>query len=683
MPLYKILQRLHGHLIFASVILACSSFTANSAPADFTLKSLVTESIAPSRFVNLGSGRYFIEFPKAAFGTVDITITATATQTVTLNFGEKKTGDAVNMNPGQDVEKKTETLQVTSGTKKYRITQHPNPWVTAQVDKLFPTIPFRYLELSNCPGTLTAADINQITVHYPFNDSASYFTSSDTALNAVWDLCKYSLKATSFLGIYVDGNRERGPYEADAYIQMLGHYSMDTQAYAIARNSFAYLLKKPTWPAEWMFHSIYGAYAEYMWTGDKSFLDSNYPTLQTKTLEKYARTDGLIHPTGTPFNDDTPIVDWPDQYRDGYQFGTYASSLNAQYYKALVIMGKIASALGKTADSIAYASKAAKVFTSFNSVYWNGSTYKDNPNSTHTAIHAAAYALDAEIVPTDRIASVASLVKSRGQVASVYGIQYVIDGLYKAGEENYALSLMASTTPGKSWYGMISGGSTITTEAFDLNYGDWNHAWGTAPANLIPRGLLGIEPITSGFGKIQIRPQIGTLSKASVTIPTIKGSVSVSVIKDSIYKITTTIPAGATAKVYVKDYNSRGTTVKVDGINQTGIAEGTFIVFDNITSGTHTFEKVITATTTSLGSKFSIQRKASPTIFFTPGTALWHIPAQWNQLADEVVIFNYQGVVLGKENIVGKNTLSGSQLQNRYGNGIILMKPVMRHFNPQ
>ena len=556
------------------------------------LKSVVTRTVAPNRFVNLGAGHYFIEFPAAAFGTIDITITATSATSVTLKFGEKKSGDAVNANPGGDVAYKTETLAVIAGTRTYRIIQHPTLGFFARPDKLFATIPFRYVEVAGCPGTLGAANVNQVAVNYPFDDNASSFTSSSANLNVVWDLCKYSTKACSWLGVYVDGNRERCPYEADAYIQMLSHYCQDTQAYGIARNSLTDLLAHPSWPAEWAFNFIYAAWADYLWTGDTSFLSANYVILKTKTLEKYARPDGLINPTGTGLAQDTPIVDWPYQYRDGYELGTYPSSVNAQYYQSLVLIAKIASVLGNTGDAASYTEKANAVFNSFQVAYYNSGkgTYSDSVGSAHYALHASAYPLAYGLVPADKVASVASYAKSRGMACGVYGAQFVVEGLYNAGEEDYALSLMSSTGPA-SWYNMFANGSTITTEAFDTTYGDWNHAWGTAPANLIPRCLMGIEPIGAGFSKIQIKPQIGTLSSASGTIPTIKGSISVSVTKGSTYKITAAIPTGTTAKVYVKDYGSLGTAVTVDGVSKSGTMEGQYVVFDNVSSGSHTFEK--------------------------------------------------------------------------------------------
>ena len=65
------------------------------------------------------------------------------------------------------------------------------------------------------------------------DDFSSEFTSSDTILNQIWDLCKYTIKATSFAGLYIDGDRERIPYEADAIINQLSHYCVDGAQYLL------------------------------------------------------------------------------------------------------------------------------------------------------------------------------------------------------------------------------------------------------------------------------------------------------------------------------------------------------------------------------------------------------------------------------------------------------------------
>ncbi|NOR76130.1 MAG: family 78 glycoside hydrolase catalytic domain, partial [Draconibacterium sp.] len=78
------------------------------------------------------------------------------------------------------------------------------------------------------------------------------------------------------------------------------------------------------------------------------------------------------------------------------------------------------------------------------------------------------------------------------------------------------------------WYNMIKVGSTIAMEAWDMKYkpnSDWNHAWGAAPANIIPRGLWGIQPKTPGFGVARIKPQMGNLKNSEIVVPTIKGQI--------------------------------------------------------------------------------------------------------------------------------------------------------------
>ncbi len=110
---------------------------------------------------------------------------------------------------------------------------------------------------------------------------------------------------------------------------------------------------------------------------------------------------------------------------------------------------------------------------------------------------------------------------------SVYGSQYLMDGLYNAGEPDYALKLLTATDD-RSWWNMIKVGSTITLEAWDMKYkpnSDWNHAWGAVPANAIPRGLWGIQPKTPGFNTARIRPQLANLSSSSIKVPTVLGEI--------------------------------------------------------------------------------------------------------------------------------------------------------------
>ena len=133
------------------------------------------------------------------------------------------------------------------------------------------------------------------------------------------------------------------------------------------------------------------------------------------------------------------------------------------------------------------------------------------------------------LVPPERLGKVVEFVKSRGMACSVYGAQYLLEALYRAGEAPAALELLTSESD-RGWLHMIDAGATIAWEAWDAKYKpnlDWNHAWGGAPANILPRYLLGVTPLTPGFGVARIRPQPGSLARVEGTVPTIRGPIQV------------------------------------------------------------------------------------------------------------------------------------------------------------
>ena len=80
-------------------------------------------------------------------------------------------------------------------------------------------MPFRWIEIEGLPGELRPERVRRRAAFArTWDDQAAAFASSDEMLNQIWELCHYSIKATTFAGIYVDGDRERTAYEGDAYL---------------------------------------------------------------------------------------------------------------------------------------------------------------------------------------------------------------------------------------------------------------------------------------------------------------------------------------------------------------------------------------------------------------------------------------------------------------------------------
>ena len=141
-------------------------------------------------------------------------------------------------------------------------------------------------------------------------------------------------------------------------------------------------------------------------------------------------------------------------------------------------------------------------------------------------------------------------------MCSVYGSQFLLESLYEAGEADHALSLLVSDQL-RSWRNMSEKvGSTVTLEAWDPSLKpnlDWNHAWGAAPANLIPRHLMGIEPLEPGFKRFRVRPQTASLDHAKIKLPTPKGPVLLAIRgKDAAtWEAVLTVPPGSAAEFHL------------------------------------------------------------------------------------------------------------------------------------
>ena len=584
---------------------------------DFADRYPIEESVAaPVRILETGEGQWYADFGKAAFGTVYVWVESIEPGTLQVALGEVAgyQDATINKKPGGTRRYRTFTLSYAAGRHEYPVVIPHDPVNTRPEavhvpDGLPEVMPFRYCELKGYPGVLDKARIHARILHYRFNDDASAFTSSDETLNGVWDLCKYTMKATSYLGVYVDGDRERKAYEADAYINQIGHYSVDRE-YTLARHSLDYLLRHPTWPLEWQHHDVMMAWEDWLATGDDTLLRRDYDELGAKTLSALARADGLI--TSDParqspaFLDSIRMkeivranVDWPLGERDSHVVTPVDSVSNAFYYRSLVLMGRIARAIGKPSDAAAWEEKASRVYQAYQTVFFVPETglYRDGEGALHSSLHANLFPLAFDLVPAEHRETVTRFVVSKGMACSVYAAQYLLDALYAQGRDNEALALLTAHTK-RSWHHMMTAGSTIAMEAWDNVFKpnqDWNHAWGAAPANLIPRRLMGVRIIEPGAARFLVEPRPGSLRSASLVLPTIRGTLTeVLTQSPSHWTLALTLPANTTALVRLPTRDPSSVTEGGRPLSKAPFVHGGAIVDDRVeievSSGSYQFE---------------------------------------------------------------------------------------------
>ena len=595
---------------------------------------LQKQDFSPKQIIFFDENHTFIDFEKVRFGRLRINLWGSSeSDTVFIHLGEKLKEGKIDRNPEGSIRYEKFEVKLKPGWHTYEILIPPH-YYTAKPDRILrmpaqigKVMPFRYCEVENYLGErLTKDKIQQIAVNYPFEEVATYFHSSDSVLNALWEMCKHTSKATSFCGMFVDGDRERFPREADSFIAQMTHYAVE-RGFSLARHTHEFQITYSSQWTEWLMHVVLMAWADFMETGDVSSVEHFYPDLKAKTLLALAREDGLISTrTGLVTWDvinsvhwqkaewqrqkkEMPnfwdIVDWPQSGQlglsekqgetDDFEFKDINTVVNAFHYRTLILMAQMANYLGKKEDADFYSNQAEKVKKSFNKILFNKKTriYVDGEGSFHSSLHANMFAVAFGLAPEKSLPKIMEFVKSRGLACSPYGSFYLLQSLYEGGEAEYALELMTQQSE-RSWARWIYDfGSTISLEAWGPEYKpnlDWSHAWGSAPGWAISRKLMGIEPLEPGYSKIRIKPQAGNLEEAEIKLSTIRGEVKVAFkkVQDEKFELNVFIPANMTADVYLPKSSAKS-VVQINGEVVFPETSGKYWMIKNIGSGEYIF----------------------------------------------------------------------------------------------
>lgn len=260
------------------------------------------------------------------------------------------------------------------------------------------------------------------------------FTSSNPALNSVWQFCAYTIIATS-LDVNVDGQtRERDVDVVDALNTALGQfYVFSPNDDSIQTRTFLEMMTNDTgmWSQWYDFkastvltaaaQALYASngvnLASTLWSdNDDSILsdsDASYNSLQFLAGLRYWNGSGrglLSFPANGSCLGSwscNGLVDWPTGTRDGYDVGrdnsddTVRNALGIMAYNAL---GDIALWLGHNEASVRYkamAATASEALLSLN-LRHNGSEayFVDGAvgsSADHAAVHSTLYSISAGV----------------------------------------------------------------------------------------------------------------------------------------------------------------------------------------------------------------------------------------------------------------------------------------------
>ncbi len=507
------------------------------------------------RVTERDSGILLVDLGQEIIGGLQLSINVPVECEITLRFGEELESD---------------------GSVKYRMRTgnvYTERWLCSPdvpVMENYSMMTYRYIEIIDCPVPLTEANIHGIALRRAFDSELSSFHCVNDTLCDLYDTFKYAICATN-QDLYVDSqSRERCAYEGDVLINMLSAYTYELPG-ALPRFSARYLLTHRTWPAEYELITIRNITLDYLYTGNRALIKEAYPRL--RAILAHDTPDpvtGLIpRRTPIPHGMDAILVDWPATSRDGYDTAAahFNTVYNALYYAVLSDMAFLSRELDRendrrelvaAMDSLQHA-MLTHLYNEELGAFCDG-LREDGTPIEHYSQHASVFPLYAGVCPAEIADACARYIVGQGDIrTSIYGAYFLMEALYGAGFGNYATALLADdgkTEGVHSWAASLAAKDiTLAPEAWSVEEKSnmtFSHPWGSAPASLIVRCMFGIRPTAPGFRTFCIRPRIGDLSFASIRVPTVKGTIRVSLGQNSeAYEAEVTIPANTTADIYL------------------------------------------------------------------------------------------------------------------------------------
>jgi alpha-L-rhamnosidase len=490
---------------------------------------------------------------------------------------------------------------------------------------------FRTLKVRGYAGTLSASDIRGVWAYSGANKTGN-FTCSSTLLNDIYEMCERSGRQNVQQGIIsVDANREQSPWTADSWNVGNGllYNHKNTMIFdKIIKDYAAEQLASGNFPScapngqfdipEWSMYWPMLLWQQYLFSGDEELLNSKYTNLQRflTWLNGYNQASNLINPPGWRIS----------EYAGGsLESGGENIATNCQYYENLWIASQIATILGRTADAGTYSSRADVVKTAINNNLFTGQSYYSKVGSAQQHPLGSAWALRFDLVPPANKANVIQWIMSQANPSlGGYGGDAYYNGTFSAGGMGGFLGNDLNR------YSTMHNSNDTNWETWDA--GEYNHAWTSYCSYIFQRYISGIQPTGGAFANFNIKPEIGGLTYADSTVPTVKGDIATrweKVAGDKL-TLTCTVPANTTARVYLPKYNlaniqiKEGTTViwnngtyigGVAGIGYDG-EESLYVRF-NAGSGSYSFE--ITGTVCTSTPTPTPSPTPSPRPTYTPG----------------------------------------------------------------
>lgn len=526
---------------------------------DYTLIAQPTPPLAvypirPKRVVQLSEGGLWIDFGHELTGQLQLQARGQAGDLVEIRCGEEllESGDGAGegAKDGAEQEPRRVRFQMRCNCDYREL------WtLSGAVDEpdFYDYKAFRYAEIIAPSSVVIDIDsILAIARHYPLEEQASRFRSSNDLLNQIWSICGNGVQWGSQEN-YVDcPSREKGQYLGDNTIITHAHayLSGDLRLFRKSLLDFRqYSLKvcegftavapghhmqeiadfSLQWPMQLLQY--------YRQSGDADFLRELLPAAEgiLRHFVRFEREDGLLERVTDKWN----LVDWPVGMRDDYDFpltlpigeGCHLV-VNAFYYGAWSVvlqMRDILDAQVQVQGDARDRQKQEHRRESFRTQFYDPEhrLFVDAAGSSHHSLHANALSLLFGLADEgEEVQSIVRFISQKRLSCGVYMAYFVLQSLAKAGAYDLLYELIVSDDA-NSWSTMIKEGATTCFEAWSKD-AKWNtslcHPWASAPIPMLIEHIAGIQPAEPGWTEVNFRPRIpASLEELHLSFQTVAG----------------------------------------------------------------------------------------------------------------------------------------------------------------
>lgn len=458
-------------------------------------------------------GGVLLDFGRERVGTLHAAVRGRAGDRLTLRFGEEL----------DDRDRVRYELRCNC--------RYEETWTLADGESVlhpFDYKAFRYVEVLglDAPGVkLTECWVWER--HYPMDGGLCTLSCPQDQLEDIFEICKNAVRCGSQEGYLDCPSREKGQYLGDAVITARSQVWLTGKTDLLRKCVRDFMASAQVTPALLAvapgsliqeiadFSLLFPALplTDYDFTGDREFLRECRPAVEgiVRYFARYQRPDGLLENVSHGWN----LVDWPEGYRDGYDFpltrpvvghGCH-NVINAMWYACLLMKKRMERVL-----ALPQTGESQRVGEAFRAVFWRDGPglFADSETSAHCSLHANLYPACFGLTPEGGGDAYERLLLTPGRVCGVFPMYFALRGLGRLGKYNTLYRLL-TRGDGYGWWNMLAEGATACFEAWGKEQ-KWNtslcHPWASGAIPVIIEELAGLRPDPETVEGVRFEPHL-------------------------------------------------------------------------------------------------------------------------------------------------------------------------------